>query len=641
MSGLNRNGINWKIITPSVFIIVVIILFVYFISRTYIEGSIYESARKRANEIAEIINISIEADSSLANLTRTNNSVATFEDVNNLFILDPERQVVVASSDYYLAKKDINNVELELYKKLFLKALEIKNNHFYQKEDGDYIYFYYLTVREGKGLSFKKYLLIIDFNSFSLNQLFEDHLNSLMVVFFLAVLLSMMAIYIRTEKIVISPLQQLLSVIDKGEGKEAPPVFKYKSNDELGKLVDMYNAMVVNEHQQKKALIEEKEKSDAAAKAKGNFLSVMSHEIRTPMNGVVGGCAFLEDTILTEDQKRHTRMIRESSQQLLALVNDVLDFSKIESGKVIIENNPFDLVRTVKHVLILFEQNIFEKSLSFDLVEPDEPLPTLLGDELRIKQVLINLISNAIKFTTEGSISVRLNNVNRKDESVAIVIEVEDTGIGIEKEKAEELFNSFTQADATTTRKFGGTGLGLAISKQLTEIMGGHIWFESEIGKGTRFFVQLELEITDQGVDKVDEGPANGEVIKMMPSTIMLVEDTEVNRLIATEILEGLGHKVLVAENGQEAVDTYQNEQAQIDLILMDCSMPVMDGYEASRQIRAIEAQGELHMTPIIALTADVTKENQQKCQSAGMNDFMVKPYEPHTLITKLSINLG
>lgn len=635
IKSFKRESVNWKLIAPSVTIILVIVFFVYFIGSTYLDKAIYNLAKKRANEIAEIINISVEADGSLANLTRANNSVATFDDINDLYIIDPEKEYVLVSSNYFFVKKSVNDVSDEQARDVFSRAVKLENNLFYQKEKGRFIYNYFFIVKASQGLSYKKLLLIVDFNSESVSRQFESHMNTIMVVTTLALLLSMLAIYLRTETIVIAPLKNLLHVIDQGSVDNKPVTYDYVSKDEVGRLVATYNQMVVNEHARKQELIEAKNKSEAAAEAKGNFLSVMSHELRTPMNGVIGGCAFLEKGALTEEQKKNVSMIKSSANQLLSLMNDILDFSKIESGNVTLDIHPINLQEIIEQVFVLFEQNAQGKGLDLKYIRPDKNIPYILGDDLRIKQILINLISNAIKFTSDGSISIRFKKLEHLAEHLSFVLEIEDTGIGIENAKANELFRSFTQADTSTTREYGGTGLGLAISKQLTELMGGKIWYESEVGKGTRFYISLQLEITDEPVlSDLDDEPET-ECERTKSAKILLVEDTEVNRIIAEEVLTGMGHQVSMAENGQEALTCFEKEK--FDLILMDCFMPVMDGFEATAKIRQYETVNNLKPVPIIALTADVTKENQGKCLRAGMNDFLIKPYDPQALIAKLS----
>ena len=636
---INKNSINWKLLTPSFAIIIIIVAMVYFMASLYISKEIKKSARIRASEIAETFHISTEADGSVANIVRTNNSIATFDEINGLYVIDPEVREVIASSNYYYKDKKIQAISEPRLKKIFLKAEKSKKNKFIEIEALNYIYIYQLVVNSENNLSFKKYRLVIDLDGNNLSDFFKEYVNLMMMVFLFAFLFAMIAFYLGVSKRVIVPLKNLLGVIDQRKILNKPVTYDYESKDELGSLVSTYNKMIVEEFEQKDQLIKAKEISEAASKAKGEFLSVMSHEIRTPLNGVVGGCAFLEKTNVNDEQIKHIHMIKESSQQLLLLVNDILDFSKIESGKISLENQPVDLQRLIKHILIIFEAEAQDKNISLEYQAPDKDIPVVLCDQLRFKQILINIISNAIKFTASGGVVVSFENYQVNGKRFEFTLKIEDTGIGINEEKAGDLFQSFTQADTSTTRKYGGSGLGLTISKQLTEIMQGKIWYKSTPGVGTVFCLQYTFEISQLKAENSDDIDILTADVQMPASTILLVEDTEVNVMIATQLLEELGHTVDVSVNGEEAVKKVAENE--YDLILMDCFMPVMDGYEATRLIRQYEKKHSKTSVPVIALTADVSVENREKCQSVGMDDFIVKPYEPSQVYKTLAMYLS
>lgn len=631
---INKESISWKLITPSAIIIIVFSSLVYFIASTYIEKVIDKTARHRASEISETFNISVEADSSFANLTRTTNSVATFEDINRLYVIDPSVNKIVLSSNNSLTKKMIVDVKDELTKKLLLRSLKYKKNIIFKKKNSDYVYVYHFIVKSKKSLSYKKLVLLIDLNDGRLKKLFSDHLNALMSVFIFSVMLSMSAIYFRVDGVVVRPLKGWLRVINRQKESDAPVAFDYESNDELGVLVKAYNQVSEDEFEYKQQLVSAKEESEAASKAKGEFLSVMSHEIRTPMNGVIGGCSFLDKTELNQDQKKYTSMIKGSAQQLLSLVNDILDFSKIESGKIELEFRPIDIGEVIQQVQLLFEKDVNIKNIKIEYIEPEEKLPYILCDEVRLRQVLINIIGNAVKFTQEGGIRISFSELTIDKDNVQFVLEIQDTGIGIDINDPEDLFRSFTQGDASTTRKYGGTGLGLTISKKLTEALGGELWFNSEPLKGTSFFLRFKFNVCDEKPETFNKEVMNQIKETKRPISVLLVEDTETNQIIATTILEGMGCDVDCAVNGEEAVKAVADKQ--FDLVLMDCFMPVMDGYEATRLIRKYEAKTKSKALKIIALTADVSKENQLKCEDAGMDDFLIKPYEPDTLMEKI-----
>lgn len=373
-------------------------------------------------------------------------------------------------------------------------------------------------------------------------------------------------------------------------------------------------------------LTEEKEKAEAANVSKSEFLANMSHELRTPMNGVLGMIQILEDTTLSEDQQHYATRIHKSAEGLLNILNDILDFSKIEADMLELEGIPFIVHDVVQEVVDLFTPQALDKGI---VVAPDfkgDP-GCVTGDPNRIRQLLTNLVSNAIKFTEEGQVTIEVTPRLSGGEN-NIMFRVTDTGCGIAQEDMAKVFNKFTQADASTTRQFGGTGLGLAICKKLVGLMGGVMGLDSELGKGSTFWFSLPLPVasledaqqvqiaTEPELSKTSGIPAN-------QAKILLVEDDPVNREVATRFLAkmGFGH-VDIAEDGQQGVDAVA--QNTYDLVMMDCSMPVMDGFTASQTIRATEKDGE-HL-PIVAATANAMVGDRERCLKSGMDDYVSKP---------------
>ncbi|MFN3690165.1 MAG: ATP-binding protein, partial [Fimbriimonadales bacterium] len=356
------------------------------------------------------------------------------------------------------------------------------------------------------------------------------------------------------------------------------------------------------------ALVEANEmavRAEAASRAKSEFLANMSHEIRTPMNGVLGMVQLLEDTPLTQEQQELLRTLKNSAHYLLGLLNDILDLSKIEAGKMTLEQIPVDLHALAQEMSALFGGRASEKGLLLEVrVDPNTP-QWVLGDPVRLRQIVANFLSNAIKFTHEGSVSLIL--LPSPTYAQGVWIGVQDTGIGIPKEKQESLFEAFTQADSSTTRKYGGTGLGLTISKKLAEMMGGRIGVESELGVGSLFFVDLPLPAAQPPQQQSDALPSQPAPAAFPGKRILLVEDNEVNRKVATRLLGKMQVEIDVAVNGLEAVQ--KATENNYDLILMDCQMPEMDGYEATRVLRARGVQ-----TPIIALTANALEGDREQC---------------------------
>jgi len=356
----------------------------------------------------------------------------------------------------------------------------------------------------------------------------------------------------------------------------------------------------------------------AANEAKSQFLAHMSHEIRTPLNGILGLTDVLAQTQLNNTQQDFLKTIRHSGESLLSIINDILDFSKIEAGKLELENIDFSLGVLCDDLEGLFMPQVQEKSLGFHIDIDKNIPPYLKGDPLRIKQVLLNLISNSLKFTHEGSVSVAIN--LKQEKPLILEFIVTDTGIGISLEKQEQLFKPFTQVDSSTTRKYGGTGLGLQISQKLVQIMGGDIELKSEPNKGSEFHFELHLEkgkrIKENEDNSLTHVQKSASDIK-----ILVAEDNNTNQLVITSMLKKLGYQYEVCENGQEAIDNLGNNE--YDLILMDCQMPVLDGFSATEKIRENPDWKNL---PIIALTAGATEKEQQQCFDSGMNDFLSKP---------------
>jgi len=365
-----------------------------------------------------------------------------------------------------------------------------------------------------------------------------------------------------------------------------------------------------------------KDMAETASKTKSEFLANMSHEIRTPMNGVLGTLQLLQDTELSDSQREYVSIAYNSGESLLTLLNDILDFSKIEAGKMTLESIPFNIEQLVKELVALLHGKAEERNVQL-ISEMDSKLEKFVrGDSVRIRQILTNLMTNAIKFTENGEVKVKLSVLEKNSDSIRLKLKVIDNGIGIPEEAQRKLFNSFTQADGSTTRKYGGTGLGLAIVRQLVTMMHGRLGVESKPGEGSCFWVELVFEIVNEEAIE-DQPEKDQEVAGEIGGRVLLVEDNPVNQMVAKKMLEKMGMDYEMVNNGQEAVDRIAEDQ-NFNLILMDCQMPVMDGYEATHVIRDKEKEPD-HII-IVAMTANAMEGDKEQCIEAGMDDYIAKP---------------
>ncbi|VVO22610.1 response regulator [Pseudomonas fluorescens] len=425
----------------------------------------------------------------------------------------------------------------------------------------------------------------------------------------------------------ISAMGNAVKAIQQGDYGTALPIV---DDAELGNLSRHINNLADGleqasreQHQAMAQLIQTREEAEKANNAKSDFMAMMSHELRTPMNGVMGMLQLLETTEMTEEQIEYVALASESTEHLLKVINDILDFSRIERAALELEHIPFNLAELITSCAQAFQHSAVQRGLSLELKIPDgmESLQ-VQGDPTRIRQILVNLIGNALKFTEQGSVTIEPQWQSLDHELLWFTCSVRDSGIGISAQSLELMFNAFQQADSSISRRYGGTGLGLPIARTLAERMGGTLRAQSEESRGSVFTLEIPLALHQQNLPvltpRVQSANAHGE-----GRNVLLVEDNPVNQTVIEAMLRSLGFTVSIATDGAQAIRSA--ESLIFDAILMDCRLPLIDGYEATRQIRQLPGCAEL---PIIALTANALQGDREACLDAGMNDYLAKPFK-------------
>lgn len=424
----------------------------------------------------------------------------------------------------------------------------------------------------------------------------------------------------------ISNMAEAVKAIQAGNFQATVPE---RGNAELIELAQHINNLAsglqqaqIEQQQAINQLIKTREEAEQASKAKSDFLAMMSHELRTPMNGVLGMLQLLETTEMSQEQAEYTALATESTEHLLKVINDILDFSRIERDALELECIAFNLLELLQSSVQVFLHSAQQRGLQLHLETPPglEQIE-VRGDPTRIRQILVNLLGNALKFTEEGSIHVQVRWQPLDEQVLWLACSVQDSGIGISPERLEHMFDAFQQADTSISRRYGGTGLGLPIARTLAERMGGTLTARSEAGQGSTFTLEIPLPFSQQNprpvlLERETSGDDNGHLV-------LLVEDNPVNQTVIEAMLRSLGYQVCLVADGAQAL--HHAEHFAYSAILMDCRLPIMDGYEATRQIRMLEGKQQL---PIIALTANALQGDREACLDAGMNDYLAKPFK-------------
>ena len=420
-----------------------------------------------------------------------------------------------------------------------------------------------------------------------------------------------------------------IGIFDFTDHYEASHTLAQEKNESIIKsqLLQLQNNKIILEKEFFELKNEQLKKSQ---EFKDEFLANMSHEIRTPLNAILGFAKLLQEHEFTPEQQQYLDAISISGENLRVIINDILDMSKIEAGKLQISHQQFNFNDLINNLHATYKLRLKDKNIDL-IFDIDEAIPNYLtGDAIRINQILINLLENAFKFTHEGSISLIVSVLEQTSGNVKLKFTVTDTGIGIKEEKLKNIFESFSQAHDNNVKNYGGTGLGLTIVKNLVQLMNGTLHVTSKYGSGTSFSFDMELDIPETNVEIKDVSQT---IQKSSEAHILLAEDVKLNQLLAKKIIEGFGYKLTIVGNGQEAIDSIQNNS--YDLLLLDLRMPVLDGYETATKIRN-ELSDSLKNIPIIALTAHAMDQEHNKCIEHGINDYVSKPFEPEELHEKI-----
>ncbi|WP_020527399.1 response regulator [Flexithrix dorotheae] len=466
---------------------------------------------------------------------------------------------------------------------------------------------------------------------------YSQYLKIVSIIF----LITFAVIYLLTlfvQKSISKPISELTNVTLKiAKNNDYSYRVQEEGKDEVALLANSFNEMIAKIETQNVELVKAKDRAESLANAKAQFLSNMTHEIRTPLNGVIGMTDILLGTKLDEKQQEFLGIVKFSAKNLMVIINDVLDISKINAGKMTFEQEVLDVNHLLKTIIAGNRGEADKKGLKVTLDVSDEIPKNLLGDSVRLSQIVLNLFTNAIKFTIHGGIVIGNKLIEKTEKEALVRFYVKDSGVGIARENFDLVFSEFSQERGDTTRKFGGTGLGLSICKKLVEMQGGKMFLESQLGNGSTFSFELKFKINQEeeitSLKTPEESLHNGISQENNQKVVLLAEDNEVNQMVVEELLGQWQFNVEIAENGQEAVDMLTEKH--YDLILMDVHMPELDGYGATKMIRE-EMSSPKKDIPIIAMTAAAMDGESDKCLAAGMNDYISKPFDKNILYEKI-----
>lgn len=631
----NKDSIKYKVLVPIWVLLISVSLIIFFtlekLEKKYTEKQIVKQGQNIVNSIVN----SLEAINAKSLLRRVIKNNSLEENVNRILIVDEEDRVFVGNEMNFDDKviRQIDQVYADRIEKMIKQSKKHKTTeYFYNPHNHDVVLVtrIYLNLQRIDQRQFDSLFLVIHLNGKSYFKEISTISHQFMIIGIVVLTIVLAIIFFAIVYHVINPLNVLVTMINRLSRNE-----DIKLNEEEMKNLTTNEFQILGETyiKQFKALTLVNHKLTEAKDAKQAFLAHMSHEIRTPLNGILGVTEILNDTPLDETQQNLISVINRSGQNLLGIVNDILDLSKIEAGKLSIVESEFSLCKMVSDLLTIFNPIVAKKNIIFHSTKNFEKEILVISDYMRLQQVLINLINNAIKFTENGHVELNIH----QDEMFPdrFTFKIIDTGIGMSEEQVKRLFQPFEQTDKSITRKYGGTGLGLVICKQILELLHGDIEVYSKFGEGTTFKISLKLKIAND--NKMEYIKLSNQLLQfdsMIEDKILIVDDNDINRMVAKSFLDKIAKNLLEANDGRLAFDVYMAKRPKY--ILMDLQMPVMDGYTSTKEIRKFEAENNLEPSIIIAVTSHALQEEMDRALKNGFDYYLTKPLRKQTLFQLL-----